>query len=620
MIFITQNHGYRMHLHQMRLTALNKNAYTCNPKNSEADPMQSTFHSFVLASILLILSHGMQAQSFSLPLEKDPNQTVTYEEMMRLLRTMEKLYPEVRLDSLGLTDIGLPLYYLVVANDPSTTRNRAIEEDKAILFINNGIHPGEPEGIDATLLLVRDILESKDKKQWLDHVVLVIVPCYNIDGMLQRNRYSRANQNGPESYGFRGNARNLDLNRDFIKADSKNARTFAELYHQWLPHIFLDNHTSNGADYQHTMTLLPTLPDKMGSPARDVMQQLLLPDLYRHMEEAGWPMCPYVVTRGQDPVEGIYAFNDSPRYSSGYAALFGSIALLTETHMLKPFIDRMESTRILMHGLVEWAALHARLLIANQDAHLMTYQSIERYGYNWQISTERADSILFLGYERELQPSQVSGKPLGKYNREKPYSKKIPYYPDSKPRKQVDVPHAYLIPQAWSEVTDRLIQNNIEMHRLEKDTLMTVQTYRIEDYKTLAFPYEGHYLHYDIHAQIQEELILIRKGDWYVPVRQPGIRYLLETLEPDGEDSFFAWNFFDGILMAKEGFSDYVFDDLAGQILANDETLRITFETRKKEDKKFADDSRAQLQFIYESSPYCEPTRNRYPVYRMMTP
>ncbi len=580
--------------------------------------MLKLFSLFVLSMLIVAMTFAQSSNlnSLKLPLEEDPNQTVTFEEMKNILVQLDATFPSFHLDSLGMTDIGLPLYYAVVSSEPIKNWEEASTKGKPVIFINNGIHPGEPEGIDATLILVRDMLSEPEKYPWLEKIVLVIVPCYNLDGMLRRNSYSRANQNGPASYGFRGNARNLDLNRDFIKADSQNAISFFQLFQQWQPHIFLDNHTSNGADYQHTMTLLPTLPDKLGGPMMELMQSQLLPYLYNYMEQSGWPMCPYVVTRGADPAEGIYAFNDSPRYSSGFAALFGTLSLLSETHMLKPFIDRMESTKVLMKGLMEWASTHSNKIIEQQEAQIKALIQSKQYAYNWQLDITQADSILFLGYEREMLPSMVSGRPLGKYNRQKPYARMIPYFQKAKATRHVDIPKAYLIPQAWVEVISRLQVNGIQMSRLEKDTLMAVEAYRIADYKTITYPYEGHYLHYDIKTESEEDFVLMRKGDWFIPTQQKGIRYIVETLEPDAEDSFFAWNFFDGILMAKEGFSDYVFDDLASEWLKKDEALRMRWETRVRDDKKFADDSRAQLQFIYESSPYCEPHRNRYPVFR----
>jgi hypothetical protein len=553
-----------------------------------------------------------------LPFERNPNHTLTYDELIAFCKIMDNQFEEFRLDSIGITDVGVPLHFVVISESKVYNKTDALRQHKAVLLINNGIHPGEPEGIDATMALARDILMDENRKKILENLVIVIIPVLNTGGMLNRNTHSRVNQNGPESYGFRGNARNLDLNRDFIKMDSQNAKAFSTLYHLWHPHIFLDNHTSNGADYQHTMTLLQSLPDKLGGVMSEFANQQLIPDLYESMDKVGWPMCPYVVTRGQDPVSGIYAFNDSPRYSSGYAAIWGSIALLTETHMLKPFIDRLHSTYTFMDLLITQTALHAKLLIQMQDIQTQIYMGSESYSYNWKIDTERVDSFLFLGYEREEMISGVSGKPIFKYNQSKSYSKNIPYYNRANPQKTTVVPLAYIIPQAWGEVIERMDLNDIYMYRLEKDTFIEVQAYKIMHYQTIGHPYEGHYLHYDIVVETSNQKKYFRKGDYVVPTAQKGVRYIIETLEPDAEDSFFAWNFFDSVLMAKEGFSDYVFDDLAEQILNSDDGLKQKFIQKKKNDPLFDKDAKAQLQYIYDLSAYKDQSRNQYPVYKLL--
>lgn len=575
----------------------------------------------IFFSISFFLQHNLISQipdHLLLPFERHPNHSLTYDELISFCKKLDTQFKEFRLDSIGITDIGAPLHYIVVSDRIVKNKDDAMQQQKAVLLINNGIHPGEPEGIDATMALVRDILMDSDRKKILENLVIVIIPILNTGGMLNRNSHSRVNQNGPESYGFRGNAKNLDLNRDFIKMDSQNARAFSKLYHLWHPHVFLDNHTSNGADYQHTMTLLQTLPDKLGGVIGEFANQLLIPALYDSMEEAGWPMCPYVVTRGQDPVHGIYAFNDFPRYSSGYAALWGSVALLTETHMLKPFIDRLNSTYSFMDLLMSKTALHAKLLIHLQEIQNQTYIESEVYSYNWKIDAESVDSFLFLGYEREEMISGVSGQPIFKYNQAKPYSKNISYNNRANPQKSITVPEAYIIPQAWIEVIERLELNQIYMNRLEKDTTIEVEAYKISKYQTIGHPYEGHYLHYDIVVESSIQMKFFRKGDYVVPTAQKGIRYIIETLEPDAEDSFFSWNFFDSILMAKEGFSDYVFDDLAEQILNSDNGLKQQFIQKRKDDPLFDKDAKAQLQFIYELSGYKDQSRNQYPVCKVL--
>ena len=217
--------------------------------------------------------------------------------------------------------------------------------------MNNAIHPGEPCGVDATMMLTRDILEGKVPIP--EDLVLVLIPFYNISGGLNRNGYSRANQVGPEAHGFRGNARNLDLNRDFVKCDSKNARSFNLLFNKWQPHVMIDNHTSNGADYQYVMTLIATQKDRLAPELSNVLTENMLPDLYDQMADKGYEMTPYVYARNT-PDEGIAGFLDYGRFSSGYASLHHTISFMPETHMLKPYKDRVWSTYEFMASMIRY--------------------------------------------------------------------------------------------------------------------------------------------------------------------------------------------------------------------------------------------------------------------------
>ncbi|MCB0643540.1 MAG: hypothetical protein KDC44_17960, partial [Phaeodactylibacter sp.] len=264
---------------------------------------------------------GQEAEPlpYATPFELKENYSATYEETIDFYKTLAAAHPSLTIIPQGDTDAGFPLHTVVVSKNGYFSPKQAHEAGKVVLFINNAIHPGEPCGVDASMMLVRDLLLQSEKAPLLQEVVIVLIPYYNIGGGLNRGSYSRANQNGPEAHGFRGNARNLDLNRDFVKADSKNAQSYNKIFAAWNPHIFMDNHTSNGADYQYTMTLLSPQKNKLQKELASYLAQLE-PQLYQVMKQAGWEMSPYVNARNT-PDEGIYSFLDLPRYSSGYAAL-----------------------------------------------------------------------------------------------------------------------------------------------------------------------------------------------------------------------------------------------------------------------------------------------------------
>ena len=313
-------------------------------------------------SALLIILSGYSSHAQQCRFERsEGRESATYFEAVDWYKNLDKLSDKLLVREMGPTDAGYPLHLVLLSADGKFDPVAWHKQGKAVLLINNGIHPGEPDGIDASMLLVRDIVKGKVKLP--ANVALAFIPVYNIGGCLNRNSYSRVNQNGPLEYGFRGNAQNLDLNRDFTKCDSKDARSFAQLFHWLDPDILMDNHVSDGADYQHTMTLLTTQYDKLGADLGAWLRERFEPLLFKGMKEKSWDMIPYVNFEGVDLSKGMDMFYDPPRYSSGYAALFQTIGFVPETHMLKPYKDRVLSTYSLMQTLIETSAANATELI-----------------------------------------------------------------------------------------------------------------------------------------------------------------------------------------------------------------------------------------------------------------
>lgn len=569
---------------------------------------------------LLVFSfiHAGSAQNRlpRIPFELDSNTTSTYEETIAYYQLMADRFPELALFEAGDTDAGLPLHVAVLSKDEDFSPASLRAKGKRILFVNNGIHAGEPCGVDASLLLLRDYLLNPGLQSYLEHVVLVVVPFYNIGGALNRGSYSRANQEGPAAHGFRGNARNLDLNRDFIKCDSRNARSFNRLFNRWRPDVFIDNHTSNGADYTYTMTLIASQLDKL-DPHLAAYMENLLPRLYKDMELRGRPMTPYVYARGT-PDEGIAGFLDLPRYSSGYAALHNTLSFIAETHMLKPYKDRVMACYNLMEALILAVHEEHEQIGAVRRAAVEHTITKDSFALSWRLDPNRKDSLKFRGYTARYKLSEVSGLERLYYDRSEPYEKNIPYFRYYETTAKVKKPLAYLIPQAYQGVIERLRWNGVEVRQLTEDIEPELEFYYIRDYETTGYAYEGHYLHSNVQVEKKMMQRPFRRGDYVVFTNQPANRYIMETLEPQGADSFFAWNFFDGILMQKEYFSSYVFEDLAAEILKENPELRKRLEARKQADEAFAKSARAQLDFVYKNSPYYEKTHNLYPVGRMV--
>ncbi len=560
------------------------------------------------------------AELFRIPFDTNPNQTVTYHEAIACYEKMAAAFPRIfRLSAEGNTDSGYPLHVAVLSVSGEFDPARLRKAGKRILFINNGIHPGEPEGIDATLLLLRDLLTQPDRLRLLENTVLVIIPVYNVDGCLNRGAYSRANQNGPEAYGFRGNARNYDLNRDFVKCDSRNAQTFNRIFSTWLPDVFIDNHTSNGADYPYTMTLIATQHNKLEAPLGDFLQRTMLPDLYARMARRGWEMCPYVDGPGETPDQGIWGFCDYGRFSTGYAAFWNTIGFMPETHMLKPFADRLRSTQAFMEETIAFLHEHGDVLAQARAEAMQRTQTKSEFVLNWRLDTTQRETFRFKGYTAKYKPSEVSGLPRLWYDRSELWERDIPYFNTFVPAFSVTKPYAYLLPQAWENVIVRLQNNGVRMYRLREDVVLDVEMYRIESFKNRS-EWEGHYYHHSVEVSVHRRQQLFRKGDYVIRTDQIANRYLIETLEPKAPDSWFAWNFFDPILMQKEYFSAYVFEDLAADFLRQHPEVRAELEALRKADPTFAADARKQLDWVYRKSPWYEPTHRLYPVARVLQP
>ena len=561
-------------------------------------------------------SFNIAAQSGNTVFERsNGTETATYQETISYYQMLAKRYQQISIKTFGSTDAGYPLHLIMYSADKKFDPKQWHKDNKVVIMENNGIHPGEPDGIDASMMFVRDLLEGKIKSP--TNVVFGIIPVYNIGGSLNRNSFTRVNQNGPKEYGFRGNAQNLDLNRDFIKSDSKEARAFAEIFHFLDPDILMDNHVSDGADYQHTMTLLTTQYNKLGGEIGSFLHDVFEPALYKSMEQKKWPMTPYVDFNGANPDSGWVAFYDPPRDSSGYAALFQTIAFVPETHMLKPYKERVASTYELMRTMMEQAGIYSKELVEKRRASIKRVQQQTSFPISWKVDSNRFDKIRFLGYEAAFKTSEVTGMQRLYYDHNKPYDKQVKFYNYFQSTSVVDKPKAYIIPQGWWAVVELLKLNSVKMQQLNKDTTLDVMADKIVDYKTSTRAYEKHYRHYDTKLKADKQSIRFLKGDYIIYTGQRADRFLIEVLTPSCDDSYFAWNFFDAVLQQKEGYSDYRWEDVAAQYLKQHPELKQQLQDKKNTDPKFAASASAQLEFIYKNSPWYEAAHLRYPVYRL---
>ena len=542
-------------------------------------------------------------------------ETATYPEIIDFYKQLAADYSTIALYEMEETDSGKPLHLVTFNPNRAFESEFATTQKQNILLINNGIHPGESDGIDASMMLLRDLAQQKIKTP--QQTIIAVIPVYNIGGALNRNSTTRTNQNGPKAYGFRGNARNYDLNRDFIKADSKNARAFTKIFRTLRPALFIDNHVSNGADYQYTLTHLFTQHNKLGGAFGNYLHQTFMPALEDSLARKKWDITPYVNVFNSTPDQGFTQFFDSPRYSTGYTTLFNTLGMMVETHMLKPYKKRVEGTYELMKTFVAIADNEADKIKKLYHDSINKYPVGAPYPISWKIDSSKTTQLTFKGYTGTLVSSKVTHSDRLKYNRNLPFTKKVPYQNYYLPHKSINIPEHYVIPKGWWRVLELLELNQIKMTQIQKDSLLEATVYKIESFQTVSAPYEGHYLHYNTQVSARKEWVELSAGDVVVSTQQEGVRYLLETLEPSATDSFFNWNFFDTILQQKEGFSPYVWEDIAFEILQNNPELQKEFETKKIEDPLFAKNAYEQLDWIHKRSKYYEKAHLRYPILRL---
>jgi hypothetical protein len=545
--------------------------------------------------------------------ETDSNQTASYEACNAYYRNLCSQFRRIP-DLPGMT----PLYFSIGKSDGlrdimvlqlnSPLARRA--DLRPSVIINNAIHAGEPEGVDASMALARDILSNASEwKHLLTNYRVYIIAQYNVDGIERRGCCSRANQNGPDEYGFRASERNLDLNRDFIKADSRNAQAFSRFFTAINARIFVDNHTSNGADYPYTLTYFGTHPAKLSMEEGRTMKQIssLLDSV---LPQRGWPVAPYVETRREVPDSGINGFFDGGRYATGFAALHHCLGFTVETHMLKPFPQRVRATYAFMQALFE--QLNRADIELPERPEQQEWEVI-----SWQQSDHGKDSLLFSGYTAEYRKSGVTGQRRLFYDRARPWQKTIPFYNTWVPVDSVRMPKAYFMSPAWKEVIQRLEWNGIQGETLTRPENLILGASYIERYETGRNPYEGHYLHYQTSCRDTVLRITVQAGWIKYTVTPQNSRFLAQTLHPKAPDSYFNWNFFDAILQQKEWFSAYVFEEKAEAFLSENPAVKAQFEARRAADPAFASDGFAQLYWIYRQSPWYERTNNLYPVFRL---
>lgn len=573
-----------------------------------------------------------QSASPSVPVEwqtraekTDYRETPRYDETIAYSQRLAASSPLIRYQSFGKSGEGRDLPLLVAAEGGTFTVQSARQAGKAVILIQACIHPGEPDGKDAGLALLRDIAITKTRKGLLEHVVILFIPIYNVDGHERFGPYNRINQNGPAEMGWRTNATNLNLNRDYMKLDAPETRAWMRLWNEWHPDLLIDCHVTDGADFLYDITYIYEHHEHVPKAVVDWQREAFDGRIFPATEKAGNLLAQYMTFRdNRDFQKGIDAFIMPPRFSSGYTPLRNSPGMTIETHMLKDYRTRVRGTYdLLMFTLEDVNRNTESLLRAVRSAEEEAVQLGRSYDPTRLVPlrvdlTDKSFPFQLKGVEALTDKSDISGK-LRVVFGTKPVDYTVPFYDETRVAKAVAPPLYYIVPPQWKEVIEILAAHGLHLQKLAAPAEIEIESYRFSDVKWAATPFEGR-----LRASFKTNPVRERRtypaGAVVIPMAQFGSRVALHLLEPDAPDSFVSWGFFNAIFELKEDAEDYLLEKLAREMLARDETLRREFEERLKSDQKFAASAEARLRFFYERSPYWDRQMNLYPVGRITAP
>ncbi|WP_224243057.1 M14 family metallopeptidase [Hyalangium gracile] len=550
--------------------------------------------------------------------------TGRYAEVESLCRDFPKAFPgKVRCETFGTTPEGRPMLALVASSDGTLTAAANAKKGRPVVFFQGGIHSGEIDGKDAGFWLLRDVLSGKALPGVLGQVTAVFVPVFNIDGHERFGPNNRPNQVGPEEMGWRVTAQNLNLNRDYTKADAPEMVALLTFLHAWNPLFYIDLHVTDGAKFEHDVSVTIEPLRSGPEPLRALgvkMQEAIVSGLSAqgHLPVTFYPS----FIQDEDPSSGFAQGVAPPRFSQAYWALHNRFGMLVETHSWKPYAQRVKATRNVLEGSLRFVAGNAAAMQAAVKAADAAAEAgqVREVTLAWK-HTDKSHPIEFRGYAYTFEPSPISGQKVVRYDDTKPQVWKVPLFDEVRPVLTVPLPKSgYVVPAAhaaWME--PKLRAHGLRFQRLEKEVpAAQVEAFRATEVKFTPQSYEGRQV-LSVKGAWKPETQALTAGSLYVPVAQPGVALLGHLLEPSGPDSLLAWGFFNPHFEQKEYIEDYVLEPYARELLAKDAAVKAAWEARLKE-PAFAADPRARMRFFYERHPTYDARFNLYPVFRLDAP
>ncbi len=548
--------------------------------------------------------------------------TPGYDETVAWLQKLAGAAPELEMVSIGRSLQGREIWMVIASADQAFTATAMKTTGKPLLLAHSGIHAGEIDGKDAGLMLLRDMTVAATRKELLAKTNFLFIPILNVDGHERRSVYNRINQRGPLEMGWRTNARNQNLNRDFTKLDTEGVRALVRVFGQWQPDLYLDLHVTDGADYQYDITF--------GGNGRNGWSPAIgnwIEDVYRPAVNAALGANGHVpgglifAANGMDMKDGFLTWSGNPRFSSGYGDAIHLPAILVENHSLKPYKRRVLGTYVLLAESLRLLSTEKESLRKATDADRQRRPRSIPLGFE-RDPTATVDGVLFKGIGSERYKGEASGGEVVRWTGQA-VSEAIPEIFITKPTVLVELPAAYIVPQAWSDVVERIALHGIEVEQIEAPLTIRAEIYRIPDAGIAEpsdwtpNPFEGH-VRIDPGVPVKQVIeTTFPAGSYRISTDQPLGELVVLMLEPLAPDSFLQWGFFLEIFTRTEYAEAYVLEPLARKMLENDTELKARFEQKLSSDETFAGSQHQRLMWFYEQTPFYDGQYLLYPVARI---
>lgn len=584
----------------------------------------------MIRTALLLALSGAVSLSFAAPVLSTVSErsgflhTGRYDEVVKLCAQFQAAYPKaVKCIEFGRTPEGRPMKALIATRTGAMTAQAARQRKLPVTLIQGGIHAGEIDGKDAGFLALREVLDNKAAPGALDKQVLLFVPVFNIDGHERFGKWNRPNQRGPVEMGWRTTGQNFNLNRDYAKADTAEMQAMLALVDAWDPLTYVDLHVTNGAKFEHDVSIQVEPVHSADTEFRKAGLALRTNVLDDIAKQGSLPHAFYMsFVETDNPASGFVDNVSDPRFSTGYFPLRNRLAMLVETHAWKDYPTRVRITRNTVVSVLSQVALHGDAWL--KAAGAADARAAQLAGADVALSykaTDKTRMIDFRGYAYTRTMSEVSGQLMTRYDETRPQIWTVPLRDELVPNLVVRAPRAgYIVPAAHAAMVGQKLRQHGIAYRVigSARDKVEVEAFRADKATPAATSVESHQ-RMTLAGQWKKEARPLDKGALYVPVAQPKARLVVALLEPQAPDSMLAWGRFNNAFERKEYMEDYVAEEVGREMMAASPALAAEFKAKLASDPVFAKSGDARLEFFARLHSSWDDRYNLYPVLRTDT-